>query len=320
MGIIRFAYADMWSDFNPDRFHLINILKKKYDIVTDYEKPDYVICSCFGHDYLKYDCPRILYMGEALAPDFNVYDYAIGFDRIHFGTRYLRVPLYALYAENFALAKRKHELPDEFYLGKRSFCNFVVSNGNGIPERELFFKKLSARKRVDSAGRYLNNMPEGKNVDDKIEFQKQYKFTIAFENSIMDGYITEKIVQAWASGTVPIYYGGNGVEKDFNSEAYIDVTKFSSMDECVDWILFLDSHSDEYLKIAKEPIYIPGNEMDFDYEKKITDFFDYIFNSANEEKYRRNSKRTMWGRTYEQRVRESYYRIGKKIMMYIRHQ
>ena len=158
-------------------------------------------------------------------------------------------------------------------------------------------------------------MPNGKCVDDKIAFQKQYKFTIAFENSIMDGYVTEKIVQAWASGTVPIYYGGNGIEMDFNNNAFIDVSKFESMDECIDYILYVDSHSDEYLKIAKEPIFIPGHEKDLDYETKIMTFFDGIFN--NSIKYRRNSKRTMWGQEYEQRIKESYCRLGEKLMMYI---
>lgn len=318
MERIRFAYADMWDQFNPDWFRLIRILKQKYEIVTDYEYPDYVICGPFGHAYLKYDCPRILYLGEALAPDFNVYDYAMGFDRIDFGDRYLRLPLYALETEQFALAKRKHELSDEFYLGKEHFCSFVVSNGNAIPERELFFQKLSARKRVDSAGRYLNNMPEGKNVDDKIEFQKKYKFTIAFENSIIDGYVTEKIVQAWASGTIPIYWGGNGIEGDFNRKAFIDARKFNSMDGCIDYILWLDSHADEYLKIAKEPIFIPGHEAELDYEQKIMDFFDGIFHVADGEKFRRNSKRTMWGELYEKRIKESERRIWEKMMMRIK--
>lgn len=146
MRTFRFAYVDMWDNFNPDWFRLNRMLKKKYDIITDQEDPDYVICGPFGHDYLKYDCPRILYLGEALSPDFNLYDYAMGYDRIDFGSRYLRVPLYALETEQFALAKCKHELPDDFFLQKERFCNFVVSNGNGMPEREIFFQNCQREK------------------------------------------------------------------------------------------------------------------------------------------------------------------------------
>lgn len=154
----------------------------------------------------------------------------------------------------------------------------------------------------------------GRCVDDKIEFQKKYRFTIAFENSIMDGYVTEKIIQAWASGTVPIYYGGNGVENDFNDRAYIDVTRYGSMEQCIDHVLYLDSHPDEYLKIAKEPIFRPGHELDLDYETKIIHFFDDIFDTRDEHKYRRNSKKTMWGEMYEQRIKDSYRSFTERIV------
>lgn len=305
---IRFAYADMWDNFNPDWFRLIKILKKKYNIVTDYDNPDFLICGCAGNDFLNYDCPRIQFLGEAIAPDFNLYDYAIGFDHLSFGNRYLRCPLYVFETEDYALAKEKHDFTDEFFLNKPKFCNFIVSNGNGMPIREEFFHKLSEKCRVDSAGRYLNNMPGGKAVGNKLEFQKQYKFSLAFENSIMDGYVTEKIVQAWAAGTVPVYYGGNGVELDFNEKAFIDVSKYSSIDECIDYIIYLNNNSEEYLKIAKEPIIKPGFEID--YEEKIFEFFEYIF--AHPE-YRRNSKLTMWGMLYEEKIKNNYKSLWEKI-------
>lgn len=314
MEMIKFAYTDMWENFNPDGFGVIHMLKKQYDIVTDYDNPDYVICGCNGHDFLKYDCQRILFLGEALAPNFNLYDYAIGFDYIYFGERYLRCPLYVFYTGTFALAKKKHEYSDEFYLNRQKFCNFVVSNENGMAIREEFFHKLSMRKKVDSAGRYLNNMPDGQEVKNKLEFQKEYKFSLAFENSCIDGYVTEKIVQAWAAGSVPIYYGGNGIEKDFNEKAFIDVTKFKSLDECIDYIIFLDSNPAEYLKIAKEPIYKTISE-EINYEQKILQFFDCIFRNNQ---YKRNSKLTMWGEKYEEKMKNCYMGFGEKCRQYIK--
>ena len=313
MKTIRLAYADMWPDYNPESFELIKLLNKKYNIVSDCEKPDFVLCGPFGHDFLKYDCPRILYLGEAIAPDFNLYDYAIGFDKITFGDRYLRVPIYFFDSKSLKLAKIKHTYSDEFYLEKRKFCNFIVSNGSGICEREEVFKKLSSRKKVDSAGRYLNNMPDGKSCSNKLEFQRDYKFSLAFENSIMDGYITEKIVDAWAAGTVPIYYGGNGIDEEFNPNAFIDITKFSSIDECIDYILFLDKNPDEYIKLARAPIYAEGKSEKF--EEEILNFFEKIFDDskAGLKRYKRNSKLTMWGGNYEKRINESYLSTKERI-------
>lgn len=310
---IRIAYADMWNNFNPEWFTLIKILKKKYNIVTDNKNPDYLICGCAGNDYLKYDCPRIQFLGEAIAPDFNIYDYAIGFDYINFGNRYLRCPLYVFQIKDFELAKEKHTWSDEFYQNKSKFCNFIVSNGNGMPIREEFFHKLNEKRKVDSAGHYLNNMSDGKPVENKLEFQKQYKFSLAFENSIMDGYVTEKIVQAWAAGTIPIYYGGNNVELDFNEKAYIDVSKFSTVDDCIDYILYLDDNIEEYLKVVREPII--KSEYIIDYEEKVMKFFDYIFMNPG---YRRNSKLTMWGALYEENIRNRTETVSEKIKKHLR--
>lgn len=204
MEEIRMGFTDLDGSLNPERHKMIRILRTKYNIIVDNDNPDFVLCGPFGNDFLKYKCPRIFYTGEAKAPDFNLYDYAIGFDRISFGERYLRVPLYFLYAGSYDLAIEKHKLPDEFFLKKEKFCNYIVSNGNELSGRNSFFKALNKRKHVDSAGGYMNNMPDGYRCPETIiDFRKPYKFTIAFENSVIDGYITEKIIQAWASGTIP---------------------------------------------------------------------------------------------------------------------
>ena len=80
-------------------------------------------------------------------------------------------------------------------LGDKKFCNFVYSNsGNCDPIREAFFHQLCKYKKVDSGGKYLNNI--GKAVGDKLQFIKDYKFTIAFENSSCSGLYYRKIIGA----------------------------------------------------------------------------------------------------------------------------
>lgn len=49
---------------------------------------------------------------------------------------------------------------------------------------------LSQYKLVDSGGRHRNNV--GGLVKDKYEFDLSYKFSIAFENSSYQEYLTEK--------------------------------------------------------------------------------------------------------------------------------
>src|SRR5438445_11355992 len=47
-------------------------------------------------------------------------------------------------------------------------------------------------------------------ADNKIAFMKYYKFPIVYENmKNIQGYITEKIFDAFSAGCVPVYWGAS---------------------------------------------------------------------------------------------------------------
>ena len=57
----------------------------------------------------------------------------------------------------------------------------------------------------------------------KDETLQKYTFSICFENSDYNGYITEKLPQAMMGGTVPLYWGGgNYLEESIPSDCYIN--------------------------------------------------------------------------------------------------
>ena len=39
-------------------------------------------------------------------------------------------------------------------------------------------------------------------VNDKIDLLKKYKYTLCLENSLMEGYVTEKPIHAYLSGCI----------------------------------------------------------------------------------------------------------------------
>lgn len=204
---IRVHFAD-FGDMKGVADRILDILGKKYSIVLDAKTPQVLFYSVFGITHTKYDCIRVFYTGEDIDPDFTFCDYAIGFSHISYGKRYLRYPLYLFFERDFNAAVKKHENIDKSILDKKPrFCNFVVSNGGGNPIRRLAFERLSAYKRVDSGGRYLNNI--GGAVKDKFAFQRECKFSLCFENTSTSGYLTEKLIQAAAAQTIPIYFGDN---------------------------------------------------------------------------------------------------------------
>lgn len=60
-------------------------------------------------------------------------------------------------------------------------------------------------------------------TENKQKTLREYNFVIAFENSDYPGYITEKIIDAFRAGTVPLYWGGGGfLHETIPSVCYID--------------------------------------------------------------------------------------------------
>ncbi len=300
MKDIRIAFVDFWPTFKPEEFLLTRILKTRYNIIIDVKNPEYIICSQFGTNYLKYDCVRIMFMGEARCPDFNVYDYALAFEDIHFGDRYLCYPLFLTYEKNLALALKKHLNVDEKHIEEKKFCNTVVSNDLGCNVRDAYFDALCTYKMVDSGGRHKNNLPDGQPVPDKLAFQKNYKFSMAFENSRFPGYVTEKIVDAWAAGTIPIYWGAPDVKDYFNAKAFVDCSAMESPEELIPLIKELDQDEDRVRAMLREPIVLPESKLASmlasDY---LEQFLFHIFDQPLNQAKRRNSAFTMWGYNHE---------------------
>ncbi len=265
---IRIHFCDFWKEHTFENDFFINLLKDKYDFVLDEKNPDFVICSCFGKKYRNYECPRIFYSGENITPDFNVYDYAISCDYIDFGERYLRVPVY-----HFLNKLRKNiSMPDNPQ--KRGFCSFLYSNGIYADNiRVNFFKLLSKYKKINSSGKLLNNT--GLKVENKIEYLNRFKFTIAFENSSNEGYISEKISDAFLANTIPVYWGDPLAKKEFNPDSFIFVNDFKNLDDVVDKIIEIDNNDELYLKMLNAPKVI-NPKM---YDEKIIAFFDNIFDN-----------------------------------------
>lgn len=284
------------------------IMEEAFEL-EETDMPDFV----FGRatemfEMLKYDCARILFNGENIRPDFNLVDYAYGFDQLQFGDRYLYLPLYATgyCKKELGQALKKHLESEEYYLGKKKFCNIVVSNvGSASNLRYKFFEALSkSYKRVDSAGNAFNNMPDRKPIENKHSFCEAYKFAITFENSSYKGYTTEKIVHAWASGAIPIYWGDPSIREQFNEKAFINCHNYDSLEEVIDVIREIDNNDQLYLKIQKEPIFLEGSQLfEISNENYFKNWLYHILEQKPEKAIRRTNAHAGWGENYERRMK-----------------
>ena len=298
---VRVLFTDFWPGFNPEDNYFTNILKKYYDVEIC-DNPDYVICSSFGNSHVKYmNAVKIMFTGENINVDFNMFDYAIGFNNITYGDRYLRLPLYALYTDVIEKVKERGGRTKEYYLNKSKFGCYVISNMDSAPERKMIVDEIDKYKKLDSGGRYKNNV--GGPVKDKLAFTENYRFSLALENSSSDGYVTEKILEAFAAGTIPVYWGTPDVKKDFNPQAFIYAGDYKDSTDLVDHIREIEENQDKYLAMATAPV-LNENSLAGEYfkEEYAHGFLQNIFEQPIDKAYRRNME--YFGRNYQLKMME----------------
>jgi|SRR5579862_49119 len=80
-------------------------------------------------------------------------------------------------------------------------------------------------------------------IADKIQTIKNYRFSICYENSsACKGYVTEKIFDCFAAGSIPIYWGAPNIEHYVPKDCFIDRRDFASME---DLYLFLKNMTEQ---------------------------------------------------------------------------
>jgi len=91
-----------------------------------------------------------------------------------------------------------------------------------------------------------------------------YRFALVMENSVGDGYISEKIINAFLGGAVPIWYGTREIFSIFNERAFVyyDV---QDPQPALQRVAYLEHNHTAYTQILNEPILANGSQTISDY-------------------------------------------------------
>jgi len=245
---LRVAFIDFWPEFEKDENFFSPILETHFNIIKDLKNPDVVFFSVFGNSNIdKYkNALKILFIAEnilnpiysiaikyRISAAYNKADYTISFDK-HSDINY-RLPLWQVFILN------KPEYWDKLtnrvnHSRFKNFCSFTVSNDSNFI-RNGMFSQLSSYKQVNSYGRYLTNnnalqiASQGRYWRDAKDdfFEKNtHKFSIAFENNSAPYYCTEKLMDSFLSGSMPIYWGDPKVKEDWNGAAFLNYNDYQS--------------------------------------------------------------------------------------------
>ena len=191
---------------------------------------------------------------------------------------------------------------------KGCFCGFHFGLDEETPERELFFKRLSEYRAVESGGPLYNTL-EGV-VSEKLPFLSNCKFSIAFEECSQPGYTSDVLMQAFAAQTIPIYWGNPFIGREFNTQAFVNCHDFRSWSEVIEAIRRIDQNDELYLKMMRTPA-LTGPERDIDrMEENLLAFLSSIFDQPLERARRRSRSAARTAFEKRARIKAILYQIS----------
>ena len=300
MEKIKIDFCDFNPNFSKTDNFLYKLLSEKYNIEIC-DQPDFLIFSNYGHAHRLHSGVKIFFSKESDFPKYQYCDYSIGPIWLN-QPNHLDLSHYVLYGEPSEIIK-KNDDHKKIILEKTKFCSFLVNSYNwrgkkSNKNRVDFFKKLCSYKKVDSAGGKFNNIgaPLSGGSRGKINFLRNYKFNIAFENRSLVGYTTEKIFEPMVSRCLPIYWGNPDINKEFNPKSFLNLSDFASDDDLINKIIELDNDDNKYMEYMQQPYFyndIPNRQFD---QNRIYAFFDLIFRTRIKPVARSANKFLRFGR------------------------
>ena len=212
---------------------LFDLIDTKVEIVEDCESADVIMVSHYGKTTRKQK-PYIYFSGEPR----KVAENQPHTQKVSIGTTRdtdIYVPYFAS-SPYYIASPRVHDNPQRSFL--LSYCASNPKN-----HRQQFFDcavermgSMGVHALGKACGKYSSNrrqVPGHWSAAGLVNTMSNYKFHMAFENTQIDGYVTEKITLALAAGCVPVYWGHPSVVEFFNPDAMVMVSDFPSYEAVV---------------------------------------------------------------------------------------
>jgi hypothetical protein len=181
------------------------------------------------------------------------------------GNKTTKTTLYHFYIPFAAMSflLRKHSIYDlltsstDKNYAKNKFCIFMFKNKQKeyplAVERYALYEQLTKIKHVDNPAKTSIYAKGGNIFDEAVEIYKPYRFAISYENTLVDGYITEKIINAFLAGCIPIYKGSARVYEYFNENSFIDANKFKTTYDLIKYIIKVENTPQLLYKYLNTP-------------------------------------------------------------------
>jgi hypothetical protein len=250
----------------------------RFRLADEAADADIVLTSVFPHEKAQFPEKTIAVIWENIRPNYEFYRFSISSDFDGYQGRNCRVPNWyeeLAWNESFcgpkaafegAIQGHGHEerveiarlmAPGEIEpVVRPKFCCLVTSYRE--PYRALAAEALSQIGPVDIFG----NVTGAPLLQSKYEALRDYRFNLCFENSIFPGYYTEKALQAWAAGCIPLYFSDPYFGADFNPKAMINRIGFRTLAEFVEAVRRVNDSPGLMAQFRREPLLTSRPSLD----------------------------------------------------------
>lgn len=299
--------------------YLIYLLRKKYDVEISNDNPDIVFYTNQfvnhneidimtgenGKSYFDFPNAKKIYLysefnaffTEQLKQGDNFYTMGMTDGFIH--DRHLNLPYFSL-VSTWQLYEECElfSSPFDWMVSDKNFDN-IMSNKNHFAcviqastneYRRNIFNQLSNYKKVRSCGNFETNnddcfkanrgYTEKEAYGNKIKYQSEHKFSLQIQSTNAPFFTQEKIIQGFASNTVPIFWGNEKIYADgFNPDAFVNCHSFNSIEDVVEYVKILDSDDTKFKKMIMEPMFIDNKLPYYFNEEYVISFLEKIINT-----------------------------------------
>ena len=124
--------------------------------------------------------------------------------------------------------------PEEIKLNKQDQITYLMSSKiytNAHRLRFVILRRFGHLKRLGNFDFLMHRSPP--RVPDKTQFYDRAKFNIACENQIIPNMYTEKLLDCFATRTVPIYFGCTNLDRYFDTRGVIQFWTIEQLENII---------------------------------------------------------------------------------------
>lgn len=161
---------------------------------------------------------------------------------------------------------------------KDKFIGMLYSHKKFTPLHKVRYKIGELYKEIENIDVY-GPYKDNERIDPMIAHER-YKYVVVIENYIDDIWITEKIIDAFATKTIPIYLGARDINKYFNKNGIIQVEDEKELIKTINTML----NNVEYWNDYYNDIHIQETiEENYEISKKYWNFEEWFYKTYEKE-------------------------------------